>query len=176
VIIPILHYPDDILVQKAEAVANVDDALREFVDNMVDTMYEAPGIGLAAPQVGVLKRITVIDVSTPEEEPDLHVLINPEIIARSDELIAWEEGCLSIPGVFAKLKYRAAEITVRAINRDGDPYEFNADGLLSVCVQHELDHLDGVLFIDHLSNWRRQRLLKRYRKLQQEAVTETTEG
>lgn len=157
-----MFHPGDVLTTRAEPVAEVDDEIRALVDDMAETMYDAPGIGLAAPQVGVGKRITVIDTSGPEEQADLRVLINPQIV-HAEGKITWEEGCLSIPGVYEKVQ-RKARVRVRALDRDGQPYEFEADGLLAVAVQHELDHLDGVLFLDHLSPLKRRLALKKYRK------------
>ncbi len=158
----IILHPNDVLNQKATPVASVDDDIRQLVDDMVDTMYDAPGIGLAAPQIGVLQRITVIDVSGKEDPPELNVFINPKIVYAEGSIV-WEEGCLSIPGVYEKVQ-RANQIVVQATNREGEEFELNADGLLSVCIQHEIDHLDGVLFLEHLSMLKRRLLLKKYRK------------
>lgn len=157
-----MFHPGDVLTTRAEPVAEIDDEIRALVDDMAETMYDAPGVGLAAPQVGVSKRITVIDISGPEEQADLRVLINPQIL-QAEGKITWEEGCLSIPGVYEKVQ-RKARVRVRALGRDGQPYEFDAEGLLAVAVQHELDHLDGVLFLDHLSPLKRRLALKKYKK------------
>ena len=159
----IVLYPHEVLSKKAAPVADVDDSVRQLVDDMVQTMYDAPGIGLAAPQVGVLQRLTVIDVSREEEESDLRVFINPEIVRREGTIV-WEEGCLSIPGVYEKVT-RAENIVVQALDRDGKEFELEADGLLSVCIQHEIDHLDGVVFLQHLSSLKRRLALKKYRKI-----------
>lgn len=169
----IVLYPDDVLLQKALPVEKVDDEIRTLVDDMVETMYDAPGIGLAAPQIGVSLRITVIDVRTGDEEnpkPDLHVFINPEIVEKEGK-ITWEEGCLSIPGVYEKVN-RANRVVVRALNRDGEPFELEATELLAVALQHEIDHLDGVLFLDHLSHLKRKLAIKKYKKLQARAAEE----
>lgn len=158
----IVLYPHKILEQECEPVEEVDDAVRELVDDMVETMYDAPGVGLAAPQVGVRRRITVIDPTAGEEEDSLHVFINPEIVEREGRL-RWEEGCLSIPGVYENID-RAARVVVRALDREGEPFELEATELLAVCIQHEIDHLNGVLFLDHLSRLKRKIVLKKYKK------------
>lgn len=156
----ILIYPDDRLRATAAPVENVDDPTRSLISNMFETMYAAPGIGLAATQVDVHQRIVVIDVSEHSDQP--LTLINPEIIAvegRADH----EEGCLSIPGIFEMVQ-RDEYIKFAAIDRDGNPYEMEAEGLLAVCVQHEIDHLDGVLFVDHLSALKKRRIKKKMLK------------
>ncbi len=158
----IVLFPDDVLTQKCDPVDEVDDSIRQLVDDMVETMYDAPGVGLAAPQIGVPLRITVIDPTAGEEEDNLYVLINPEIV-EVDGRITWEEGCLSIPGVYEKIN-RAAQVKVRALDRDGNPYELEAEELLSVCIQHEIDHLDGVLFLDRMSRLKRRIAVKKYKK------------
>jgi peptide deformylase len=162
----IIYYPDDVLRQETRPVDEVDDEVRALVDDMIETMYDAQGIGLAAPQIGVLDRITVIDTRSgaEDEEPDLHVLINPEIVWTSEETGTYDEGCLSIPGVYEEVE-RPERVRVRALDRDGEPYEIEADGLLSVCIQHEVDHLDGVLFLDHISGLKRRMLMKKYKKI-----------
>jgi len=159
-ILDILHFPDERLRQKAVVVEVVDNEIRQLVDDMFETMYEAPGIGLAAVQVNVLKRVIVIDISDDRQQP--LVFINPEII-RLDGVEEMDEGCLSVPGVFEKVR-RADEITVKALDREGKPFEMQAQGLLAVCIQHEIDHLDGKLFIDYLSELKRQRLRKKLSK------------
>lgn len=164
-ILPILRYPDPRLYKKAEPVKQVDDRIRKLVSDMAETMYAAPGIGLAATQVDVHERVIVIDVS--EEGNDLLVLINPEIIARSTDTQVYEEGCLSVPDVYDEVE-RAASITVRALNENGDPFEFEADGLLAVCVQHEIDHLDGKVFVEYLSRLKQERIRTRLRKREKE--------
>lgn len=165
-LLPILQYPDARLHTVAKPVAQVDDRIRQLVKDMAETMYDAPGVGLAATQVDVHERVVVIDVS--EEGDDLHVLINPEIIWRSDEGRVYEEGCLSVPGVYDKVE-RAAQVRVRALNEKGESYEFEADGLLAVCVQHELDHLLGKVFVEYLSNLKQDRIRTRLRKQKREA-------
>jgi peptide deformylase len=150
----ILHYPDTRLHTVAKPVAAVDARIRQLVDDMAETMYAAPGIGLAATQVNVHERVIVIDISETHDE--LRVFINPEIIAQSGRAEG-EEGCLSVPGVFDKVE-RAERVTVRALDRDGQAFELKAEGLLAVCVQHEMDHLMGKVFVDYLSNLKRNRI------------------
>ncbi len=150
----ILHYPDARLHKVAKPVATVDARIRKLVDDMAETMYAAPGIGLAATQVDVHERVIVIDIS--ETHDQLRVFINPEIVAQSGRAEG-EEGCLSVPGVFDKVE-RAEQVTVRALDRDGKPFELKADGLLAVCIQHEMDHLMGKVFVDYLSNLKRNRI------------------
>ncbi len=156
----ILRYPDPRLHKVARPVAEVDARIRKLVDDMAETMYAAPGIGLAATQVDQHERVIVIDIS--EDRNDLRVLINPEILEKSGK-ITWEEGCLSVPGYFDEVE-RAAHIRVRALDRDGRPYEFEADELLAVCVQHEMDHLMGKVFVDYLSPLKRGRVKTRLLK------------
>jgi len=158
----ILHFPDPRLRRKAEPVAQVDDNVRRTVDDLFETMYAAPGIGLAAIQVNVVLRIIVIDVSERKDSP--LCLINPEIVSRDGDEVM-EEGCLSVPGVYEKVQ-RADQIAVRALDRDGNLLEFEANGLLAVCIQHEIDHLDGKLFVDYLSPLKRQRIRKKLEKQQ----------
>ena len=146
-LLPILRYPDSRLHTVAAPVARVDDQIRKLVADMAETMYEAPGIGLAATQVDVHQRFMVIDVS--EDKSGLMALINPEILERSGEQVC-EEGCLSVPGIYEKVT-RAERVKVRALNEKGESFEFEADGLLAVCVQHEIDHLDGKVFVEYLS-------------------------
>ena len=160
-LLPILRYPDPRLHTVATPVVRVDDEVRKLIADMAETMYEAPGIGLAATQVDVHKRIVVIDVS--EDKSGLMALINPVILERDGEQVH-EEGCLSVPGIYEKVT-RAERVKVRALNEKGEPFEFEADGLLAVCVQHEIDHLDGKLFIDYLSPLKRDRALKKLEKL-----------
>ncbi|MFP5381873.1 MAG: peptide deformylase [Gammaproteobacteria bacterium] len=158
--LPILHYPDPRLHTVAKPVQAVDDRIRRLVDDMAETMYAAPGIGLAATQVNVHERVVVIDIS--ETHDDLRVFINPEIVASSGQAEG-EEGCLSVPGVFDRVT-RAERVTVRALDRDGKPFELQADGLLAVCIQHELDHLQGKVFVDYLSMLKRNRIKTRLLK------------
>ena len=159
-ILDILHFPDPRLRNKAKPVAVVDDAIRQLVDDMFETMYQAPGIGLAATQVNVAKQVLVIDLSEEKNQP--LCLINPEILEKSGEE-QMEEGCLSVPGVYEPVT-RAAHIRVRALDRAGEPFELEADDLLAVCIQHEMDHLDGKLFVDYLSSLKRQRIRKKLEK------------
>lgn len=156
----ILVYPDARLRRKASPVSKVDETIRQLVDDMVETMYAAPGIGLAAVQVNELKRIIVIDTS--KEQNDLKVFVNPELIEQSGE-VECEEGCLSVPDIYAYVK-RAEKIKVRALNREGEKFELEADGLLAVCIQHEIDHLDGKVFVDYLSRLKQERIRKKLLK------------
>lgn len=156
----ILEYPDPRLRKKAVPVAAVDDALRRLIEDMFETMYDAPGIGLAATQVDVHRRLLVADVSAEKDDP--YVLINPEIVAQ-DGLVVSEEGCLSVPGYFEEVE-RAERVRVRYLDRDGAAIEADFEGLFAVCVQHEIDHLDGRLFVDYLSEAKRQRIRKRLEK------------
>ena len=160
-LLPILCYPDARLHKVARPIASVDDRVRQLVDDMLETMYDAKGVGLAATQVDVHERLVVIDTS--EERDDPRVLINPEIIQASDEMIIWEEGCLSVPAIYDKVE-RHARVRVRALNRDGQAYEFDADELLAVCVQHELDHLMGKVFVEYLSPLKRNRIKTKMQK------------
>jgi peptide deformylase len=150
----ILHYPDARLHTVAKPVKAVDERIRKLVDDMAETMYAAPGIGLAATQVNVHERVVVIDIS--ETHDQLRVFINPEIVAQSGTEES-EEGCLSVPGIFDQVT-RAERVTVRALDREGKPFELDADGLLAVCVQHEIDHLKGKVFVDYLSSLKRNRI------------------
>ena len=165
----ILRFPDPRLHTVAKPVAAVDDRIRQLVDDMLETMYAAQGVGLAATQVDVHERVVVIDTS--EERNDPRVLINPEIVWASDEMIVWEEGCLSVPQIYDKVD-RHEKVRVAALNREGQRYEFEADGLLAVCVQHELDHLLGKVFVEYLSPLKRNRiktkLMKEERELKKE--------
>jgi peptide deformylase len=160
----ILEYPDPRLRTKAQPVERVDDALRKFIDDMFETMYAAPGIGLAATQVDFHKRLIVIDVSETRDQP--LVLINPELLQR-EGVEETEEGCLSVPGIYDKVQ-RAERIRVRALDRNGEQIEFDADGLLAVCIQHEMDHLEGKLFVDYLSELKRTRIRKKLDKVRRD--------
>lgn len=159
-ILDILRFPDPRLRNKAKRIEQVDAALHRLVDDMLETMYQAPGIGLAATQVNVAQRLVVIDISEEKDQP--LVLINPEII-ESDGSEAYEEGCLSVPGVYETVK-RAERIRVKAQDRQGVPFELETDELLAICIQHEIDHLDGKLFVDYLSSLKRQRIRKKLEK------------
>jgi peptide deformylase len=151
----ILRYPDPRLHTVARPVAEVDARIKQLVDDMLETMYDADGVGLAATQVDVHERVIVIDTSEARDDP--RVLINPELLSRSEEMSFSDEGCLSVPQVFDKVK-RHAQVKVRALNREGETCEFDADGLLSVCVQHEMDHLMGKVFVEYLSALKRDRI------------------
>jgi peptide deformylase len=161
----ILHYPDPRLRQVARPVTVVDDEIRRLVDDMAETMYAAPGIGLAAVQINVAQRVVVIDLS--ETHNALQVFINPEIIEHDGKQV-FEEGCLSVPGIFDEVE-RAHHIRVRALNRDGQPFELEAVGLMATCIQHEIDHLDGKVFVDYLSRLKQTRIRKKLEK--QERLT-----
>ena len=159
-ILDILHFPDPLLRNRAKDVLVVDDQVRTLVDDMLETMYQAPGIGLAATQVNVHRRVLVIDISSEQNQPE--VFINPEILETfgSEET---DEGCLSVPGIYERVQ-RAERVKVRALDREGEIFELEADGLLAVCIQHEIDHLNGKLFVDYLSQLKRQRIRKKLEK------------
>ena len=159
-VLDVLTYPDPRLRQKAEPVQSVDDDVRRLIDDMAETMYAAPGIGLAAVQVNVLKRVVVMDLS--QDKSELRVFVNPEIISRNGDQES-EEGCLSVPGVYAPV-HRAKEIVVTALDRNGTAFTLNADGVLAVCIQHEVDHLDGKVFVDYLSRIKQDRIRKKLSK------------
>lgn len=168
----ILHFPDPRLRTVAKPVQQVEDRHRQLVDDMLETMYAAPGIGLAATQVNVHERVIVIDISEEKNQP--LCLINPEIVQR-DGVEQMEEGCLSVPGVY-ELVERAEQVRVRALGRDGQPFVLEADGLLAVCIQHEIDHLDGKLFVDYLSQLKRTRIRKKLEKEQRQSDTGAAAG
>lgn len=163
-LLDILLYPDQSLRKTAAPVDNVDGELDTLIGDMFTTMYEAPGIGLAATQVDVHRRVVVLDVSESGEEP--LTLINPEILTEEGD-VEMQEGCLSIPGIYENIK-RKANIRVAAIDRDGNPFELDAEGVLAVCIQHEIDHLDGKLFVDYLSPLKRDRIRKKMLKQQRQ--------
>jgi peptide deformylase len=165
-LLPILHYPDERLHTIAAPVAAVDDRIRTLVRDMAETMYAAPGIGLAATQVDVHERVIVIDISDARNE--LQVFINPEIIESSGEEES-EEGCLSVPGIFDLVR-RAATVKVRALDEHGVPRVVDADGLLAVCIQHEMDHLQGKVFVEYLSRLKQQRIAAKLKKQQRAAM------
>jgi len=163
----ILRYPDPRLHTVAKPVKQVDARIRQLVDDMLESMYAADGVGLAATQVDVHERVIVMDTSDARDDP--RVLINPELIAKSDEMTFADEGCLSVPLVYDKVQ-RHAKVTVRALDRDGRPHEFEADGLLAICVQHEMDHLMGKVFVEYLSQLKRDRIkTKMLKKAREEA-------
>lgn len=162
----ILHYPDPRLRQVARPVATVDDEVRRLVDDMAETMYAAPGVGLAAVQINVALRVVIIDVS--ETHNALQVFINPEILQHDGKQV-FEEGCLSVPGIFDEVE-RAQHIRLRALNRDGQPFELEANGLFATCIQHEIDHLDGRVFVDYLSRLKQTRIRKKLEKQERLAM------
>src|SRR5688572_27342703 len=164
--LPILQYPHPRLYNVAEPVTRVDDEIRQLIRNMADTMYAAPGVGLAATQVDVHKRVIIIDISDAHDK--LQVFVNPQIVSRSGTA-DHEEGCLSVPGIFEKVS-RAQLITVEALGADGEKFELTADGLLAVCIQHEIDHLDGKVFVEYLSRLKQQRILARLKKQQRRVM------
>ena len=164
-LLPILRYPDPRLHKLATKVDRVDDKIRKLIKDMAETMYAAPGVGLAATQVDVHKRVIVIDISSTHD--DLHVFINPEILEASGEADC-EEGCLSVPGIYEKIR-RAQYIKLRALNAGGEPYTLEADGLLAVCIQHEMDHLEGKVFVGYLSRLKQARILAKLRKQERKA-------
>ncbi len=159
-LLPIIVAPDPVLTQTSTPVEQVDDALRQTLDDMLETMYAAPGIGLAAIQVGVPKRMLVIDVSREDEEKQPLHIINPEFTWVSDEDHAYEEGCLSLPEHYAEV-VRPAEVKISYLDHHGEKRELHATGLLAVCLQHEMDHLDGILFVDHISALKRNMILRK---------------
>ena len=165
-LLPIIHYPDPRLHTVAKPVSVVDDRIRKLIKDMADTMYAAPGIGLAATQVDVHERVLIIDIS--EERDKLFAFVNPEIIAAGGEADR-EEGCLSVPGIFETVT-RAERVTVRALNAEGEPFTLDAEGLLAVCIQHENDHLEGKVFVEYLSRLKQQRIASKLKKQQRAAM------
>jgi len=159
--------PDPILRKKSESLEKVDDEIRELLDDMLETMYAAPGIGLAAVQVGILKRLIVIDISKDKEKKNPLFLINPEIVSKSKNTSIYEEGCLSLPGHFAEIE-RPAECQINFLDYNGKKKVISAKGLLSTCIQHELDHLNGILFIDYLSKLKKDMIIKKLVKHKKE--------
>ncbi|OQM73719.1 peptide deformylase [Manganibacter manganicus] len=164
---PLVILPDPVLRQLSKPIERVDEPLRKLADDMLATMYDAPGIGLAAIQIGTPLRMLVIDLAKEDEEPAPHVFINPEILSRSDERSVYEEGCLSIPDYYAEVE-RPAAVRARYLDRDGKMQEIEAEGLMATCLQHEIDHLDGVLFIDHISKLKRDMVVRKFKKLAKE--------
>ena len=162
----ILHYPDPRLRRKAEPIAEVTDEVRALIADMAETMYEAPGVGMAAIQIGIAQRVVVIDVSDTRDQ--LRVFVNPEIVSAEGKQVL-EEGCLSVPGIFEPVA-RAEHVRVRALDRDGKAFELDATGFLATCIQHEIDHLDGKVFVDHLSRLKQQRIRKKLEKQQRLAM------
>jgi len=164
----ILEFPDPRLRTVAQPVAIVDDGVRKLIDDMLETMYAAPGVGLAATQVDVHRRVLVADVTQDQNQP--FAFVNPEILEREGTVEA-EEGCLSVPGIFDTLTTRSSRVVVRALGRDGKPFEMEAAGLLAICIQHEMDHLEGKLFVDYLSDLKRTRIRKKLEKERRENST-----
>ena len=165
----ILVVPDPRLKLVSEPVAVVDDELRALMDDMLETMYDAPGIGIAAIQVGVPKRVIVMDLSRDDAANEPRYFVNPEIVWASEETVPYEEGCLSVPEIYDEVE-RSAKVRVRYLGYDGKAVEEDAEGLYAVCIQHEMDHLEGVLFIDHLSRLKRQRAVAKVRKARAEEL------
>jgi peptide deformylase len=160
---PLIILPDPVLRQLSKPIERVDSDLQRLADDMLETMYDAPGIGLAAIQIGVPRRMLVIDISREGEEKQPQVFINPEILTSSDERSVYEEGCLSIPDYYAEVE-RPATVSVKYLDRNGKEQTVEADGLLATCLQHEIDHLNGVLFIDYISRLRREMVIKKFTK------------
>ena len=160
----ILVVPHPILKQVSQPVERVDDELRALMDDMLETMYDAPGIGLAAIQIGVPKRVIVMDLARPDEDKQPRYFVNPEILWASDETQPYEEGCLSVPEYYDEVE-RPARVKLRYLNYQGEQVEEDAEGLFAVCIQHEMDHLEGVLFIDHLSRLKREQAVKKVKKM-----------
>ncbi len=165
----IITVPDSFLKQVSKPVETVDDDLRALMDDMLETMYAAPGIGLAAIQIGVPKRVIVMDLAGSEDEPAPRYFVNPEITWKSDELFTYEEGCLSVPEIYDEIE-RPARVRLTYLNYAGEKVEEEAEGLYAVCIQHEIDHLEGVLFIDKLSRLKRDRAVAKVKKLQRDAA------
>lgn len=174
-LLPILTAPDPRLKKKSLPVEAVDDGVRQLMDDMLATMYDAPGIGLAAPQVGVLKRVVVLDIEREDTKTGPLFMANPEIIDASDEDASYEEGCLSVPEHYSDV-VRPAKVTVRYLDREGKTQEVAAEGLLATCLQHEIDHLDGILFIDHISALKRNMILRKLLKARKEKERDEAEG
>jgi len=172
---PILTAPDPRLKKKSLPVASVDDEVRQLMDDMLETMYAAPGIGLAAPQVDVLKRVIVLDIDREDTKTGPLLMANPEIVEASDEDATYEEGCLSLPEHYSDV-VRPAKVTVRYLDRDNVQKEMACEGLLATCVQHEIDHLDGILFVDHISSLKRNMILRKLLKTRKEKEREAAEG
>ncbi len=168
--LPIVIAPDPRLKTRAKPVEHVDDRVRKLLDDMLETMYDAPGIGLAAPQVGVLERVIVIDVADKDEAPKPMRIVNPEVLWTSEERTTYNEGCLSLPDQYGDVT-RPARVKVRYQDETGAAREVEADGLLATCLQHEIDHLDGVLFVDHLSMLKRNMILRKMQKLKRDRAS-----
>jgi peptide deformylase len=171
----IIKLPDKRLRLISEPVKQIDAGIRKLVDDMFETMYKAPGIGLAAIQLGVAKRVITLDLSKKEDDHEPQVFINPEILWQSEALAKFEEGCLSIPDYYEEVE-RPAEVKVRYLDLAGKKREIDAKGLLATCLQHEIDHINGVLFIDHLSKLKRDRVIKKFTKAAKSSATKTVEA
>ncbi|MBS0527097.1 MAG: peptide deformylase [Proteobacteria bacterium] len=171
----ILTAPDPRLKKKSKPVDSVDAEVRRLMDDMLETMYDAPGIGLAAPQIGELRRVIVLDIDREELKTGPILMANPEIIEASDEDATYEEGCLSVPEHYSDV-VRPARVTVRYLDRDGEAREMACEGLLATCVQHEIDHLDGILFIDHISALKRNMILRKLLKARKEQERDEADG
>lgn len=165
-ILRIYHYPESVLKVRATPIETIDEELRQLAADMAETMYAAPGVGLAAPQIGASRRLVVLDCAPRDQAPQLLTAINPEIVAREGEAFE-EEGCLSVPGYYARVA-RSAQVRVRFTDLAGLPREIDADGLWAICFQHEIDHLDGILFVDHLSPLKRGLFRKKYQKIMEQ--------
>ena len=163
----IIIEPDPILRQKSEKLEKVDDELRKLMDDMLETMYSAPGIGLAAVQIGILKRLVVIDITKDDQKKNPIFLINPKIISKSKNTSIYEEGCLSLPGHFAEIE-RPSECQIDYLDYNGKEKKLKASGLLATCIQHEIDHLNGILFIDYLSKLKKDMIIKKLKKYKKE--------
>ncbi len=168
---PIITIPDAVLRMTSEPVAVVDASIRSLLDDMLETMYDAPGIGLAAVQIGVLRRAVVLDTAGKDEAPRPLALVNPEIVSASPARVLYEEGCLSIPDYYEEVE-RAERVRVRFRDRDGAECELDADGVLAIALQHEIDHLNGILFVDHISRLKRERVLRKFTKAARKAAEE----
>lgn len=172
---PLVILPDPILRQLSKPVERIDDDMRRFADDMLETMYDAPGIGLAAIQIGEPRRMVVIDLAKEDQPKEPHVFINPEIVAAGDGISVYEEGCLSIPEYYAEVE-RPDTVTVKYLDRDGTEQLMVADGLMATCLQHEIDHLNGVLFIDHISKLKRDMVVRKFKKLARDRVPSQLAG
>jgi peptide deformylase len=172
---PLVILPDPILRQLSKTVERIDDDVRRFADDMLETMYDAPGIGLAAIQIGEPRRMVVIDLAKEDQPKEPHVFINPEIVASGDGISVYEEGCLSIPEYYAEVE-RPDTVTVKYLDRDGTEQLMVADGLMATCLQHEIDHLNGVLFIDHISKLKRDMVVRKFKKLARDRVPSQLAG
>ena len=167
---PIIFLPDNVLREVSAPIERIDDELKKLADDMTETMYDAPGIGLAAVQIGIPRRLLVVDVSKDEDNKNPQVFINPEIVHSSEEMSTYEEGCLSIPDYYAEVE-RPASIKVDYLDLNGEKQSLEADGLMATCLQHEIDHLNGILFIDYLSKLKKNMVIKKFTKLAKQRVS-----